>query len=202
MTIQITNEEYRDIELDIICHGYKEKRSTAWEVAEVFGDEDTLALVKRNINRLTRERNKLSKPLHIIDLNTRWVLNSLNEYQVELIEKEIKKQKLLLSIIQAKVDEENGIVPTEDKKVGVNDLEIARAREYPIKELMESYGVEFTRDFASCPWHVEDTGSLHYIKERNTVHCHGACSRSYDTIDVVKHFSSCGFIDAVKKLAN
>ena len=202
MAIQITKEEYQDFEINIICRGYKKPRLTVWEIAEIFGDEDTLAIVKKKINILTRQRNKLRKPLFIIDLDTRWFYNSLNKYNASLIEKEIKKQKLLFNIIQSKMDEENGVVPEESSKQGVNDVEISKARDIPIKELMESYGVEFKRDFAECHWHVEKSGSLHYIKERNTLHCHGGCSRSYDTIDVVMHFNSCGFIEAVKKLAN
>lgn len=202
MIIPITEEKYRDSEINIICRSYKKPKLTVWEISEIFGDEDTLTLVKKKINILTRQKNKLTKPLHIIDLNIRWVVNGVNKHKAALIEKEIKKQKLLLSIIQSKVDEENGVVPKESNKQGVNDVEILKAREVPIKELMESYGVEFKRDFAECPWHIEKSGSLHYIKKRNTTHCHGGCSRSYDTIDVVMHFNNYGFIDAVKMLSN
>lgn len=196
-----TKEEYIESQIDAICREYKKPNLTVWQIAEVFGNEEAIPLVKKRINILTRERNKLMKKQFIIDLDLRYIINSLNEYKASLIEKEIKSQKLLLKAVQMKVDADNGVVPSVESKQGVNDIDILRAREYPIKELMESYGVEFKRDFASCPFHIEDTASMHYIKDRNTVHCHGGCSRSYDTIDIVRHFNNCGFIEAVRKLA-
>lgn len=73
---------------------------------------------------------------------------------------------------------------------------IEKARQYPIDEL-----INFKHGFARCLWHEEKTGSLHFIKERNTAHCHGACGRSYDSIDAARKLFSLHFRDAVKKLS-
>ena len=195
---KLTLEEYNEQETYIICRNYRTPGLTVWDIAEIFSDDDIVDLVKKRINILTRQRNKLKKPYLLIDVDLRWVKNEVNQYRADKIDDEIKSQKLLLNAIESNLAKARG----EDIKPigGITELDKLRAKEVPIKELLGKFGVEFKRDFASCVWHSEDTGSLHYIKSRNTVHCHGACSRSYDTIDVVKHFNNCGFIEAVKFL--
>jgi CHC2 zinc finger len=73
---------------------------------------------------------------------------------------------------------------------------IAKAREYPIDEM-----IEFKRNTARCPFHNEKTGSLHYYQKQNKAHCFGACGKSYDSIAIYMQLHSCNFIQAVKELS-
>jgi len=79
------------------------------------------------------------------------------------------------------------------RQTAVGDIDKARA--YPIDEI-----IEFKHDFAKCLWHNESTNSLHFIKERNTAHCFGACGRSYDSIDAARKVWNLSFKEAIKKL--
>lgn len=80
---------------------------------------------------------------------------------------------------------------------GVTDEEIARARSYPIPDI-----IKFNRaKKALCPYHHEDTPSFHYYPKTNTTYCF-SCSKSADAIDLYQHTNSVDFITAVKQLNN
>lgn len=82
-----------------------------------------------------------------------------------------------------------------ERKFSGDTSEIARAKSYPIPEL-----VKFSRDHkACCIWHNESTPSLHYYKANNTVYCFG-CGKHGDAIDVYRQVHGCSFVDALKKL--
>lgn len=73
---------------------------------------------------------------------------------------------------------------------------IYSAKAYPIDQLMT-----FVRRKAKCLWHNEDTESLHYYKDTNSVFCFGMCGRAYDSIDVYMKIKGCRFKEAVDDLA-
>lgn len=79
------------------------------------------------------------------------------------------------------------------KREEVSD-EIARAKSYPIHEL-----VEFSKLKACCLWHKEKTASMHYFVKNNRVYCFG-CGKGGDAIDVYKQLHGCSFKEAVSKL--
>ncbi len=81
-------------------------------------------------------------------------------------------------------------VPTK----GISQSDIERARQYPIDNF-----IDFKHKVASCIWHNERTGSLHYYKKTNTVYCFG-CGKSADVIDVYMKIHGCNFLTAVKAL--
>ncbi len=171
----------------------REPNITFLMLAEMFGeDEGTRKLAQTRIRKLTRERNIFLRPSLFVNRDLRWVRDEVNKIQADEIDKQIKYYQNFL-------DASDSVKKEEMKLRGVNEFDIARAKEVPIVELLESYGVMFKRDFAVCPWHGEKTGSLHYIKERNTAHCMG-CHKNADTITVVQHFKNCSFIEAVKSL--
>jgi len=72
---------------------------------------------------------------------------------------------------------------------------IARAREYPVEELLE-----FKRGVAHCLWHNDTNASLSWDKKRNRVHCF-PCDKDANSIDIIMAQDSCSFPVAVKKLA-
>lgn len=69
-----------------------------------------------------------------------------------------------------------------------------------IREVMEHYGVQFSRrGFALCPFHTEKTPSLSIKNERFT--CFG-CGASGDVIDFVRMYFGINFGQAVVRLNN
>lgn len=75
------------------------------------------------------------------------------------------------------------------------DSNISRAKSYPITEMIAFNHAHKAR----CPWHAEDTPSMHYYKKTNTVYCFG-CGKHGDAIDVYRAIHGCSFTVALKKL--
>lgn len=101
-------------------------------------------------------------------------------------EKTIKAHSIHIAFLKGKKISQKG---------GVTDIQIERAREHPIHELLD-----FKNDLAKCLWHTEAHGSLHYYRKGNRVHCFGACGRSRDAVDVYMQLHGVDFINAVKAL--
>jgi hypothetical protein len=171
----------------------REPNITFLMLADMFGeDESARKIAQTRIRQLTRERNEFLRPSLLIDKNRRWVRDEVNKIKAEQIDKQIKYYQNFLNASDPKKKEQM-------KTRGVSESDILKAKEYPIVELLESFGVLFARDFAVCPWHSERTASLHYIKDRNTCYCQG-CHKHVDSIEVVKHFRNVNFVEAVKSL--
>lgn len=83
----------------------------------------------------------------------------------------------------------------ESSKNYVTDEDIERAREFPISSLLDFN----SSGFCNCIFHTEDTPSMRYYTDTNSVYCFG-CGRSADTISVYMKIYNIPFIDAVKKL--
>lgn len=189
----VTNEEILDSELLRYSRERREPNITFLMLAEMFGeDEDARKAAKSRIRALTIERNKILKPVFYVDKNRRYVHDEVNKLLAEPLDKQIKYYYNFLNA-------SDPVKKEQMKSRGVSETDIARAKEVPIVELLESFGTEFRHDFAVCPWHGEKTGSLHYIKERNCVYCLG-CHKHADTITVAQHFRNLNFIEAVKSL--
>jgi hypothetical protein len=86
------------------------------------------------------------------------------------------------------------LAPSKSRK-GVTDEMIARAKQYPVEEL-----IEFKRHVAKCPFHEERTSSLHFYKKDNKCHCFGGCNKSYDSIAIYQQLNNCSFVQAVERL--
>ena len=99
-------------------------------------------------------------------------------------EKLIKRYRFLLTQFNPKSKQTNGVTP----------LEIVRAKEYDVRNL-----IDFKHYNACCIFHTEDTPSLHYYEQSNSVHCFG-CGKSADAIDVYRQLNNCSFVEAVRKL--
>lgn len=72
---------------------------------------------------------------------------------------------------------------------------IEQAKEYPITSMLKFNHAHK----AVCPWHAEDTPSLHYYAKSNTVYCFG-CGKHADAIDVYRAIHGCSFTNAVNAL--
>ena len=82
-----------------------------------------------------------------------------------------------------------------DSKGAITDEMLEIAKQYPIDKLIEFQGGK-----ALCFNHEEKTPSMTIFK--NKAHCHGACGRSWSTIDVLIERDNFKFVDAVKYLCN
>lgn len=78
------------------------------------------------------------------------------------------------------------------KEERVTGEDIAKAKEYPITNLIES-----RRNMAKCPFHPDKTASL-YLKN-NFFHCFG-CDKSGDVIDFVMETEGMSFKEAIRRL--
>lgn len=179
--------------IDEIVRSYRPPvRWTAFTLAEAFGDDPELPEhLEKLIKKDKSEHRRLMKFEPVVDPELRWVRQAVNQHKADsLYGARIKLLERVLEIITAPKSE-----VTDGR---ITDEQIARAREYPITNF-----IEFRRGFASCPWHAENTGSLHLLPNTNETraHCHGACGRSYDGIDAYMNIYKCNFATAVKALA-
>lgn len=111
----------------------------------------------------------------------------LNPLRIEQ-RKILKRDLMYISMLSGKSSTRNPI--------GVTPLEIAKAKEFPISEL-----IEFNKHHqAICPFHNERTASLHYYQKSNTAHCFGACQKTFDSIEAYRKLNNCSFVEAVRKL--
>jgi len=167
---------------------------TAYTLAAEFGDDEELVpLLEKLIRRHKTAYKKMTKFSAVTDPHIRWVVEELNLLQAEQEHGEpLKRLETIHRLVTTPVD----ATPNENR---VTDAQIARAREYPITNL-----IEFRRGFAVCPFHGEKTGSLHLLPNSNETkaHCHGACSKTYDAISAYMLLHNCNFISAVKGLSN
>lgn len=189
----VTDEEILESELLRCNRERREPNITFLQLADIFGDdEDARKSAQTRIRSLTRQRNQLLRPSLLVDKNRRWIRDEVNKFEADKLDKQIK---FYTNFINAS----NPTKKEEMKTRGVSETDIARAKEVPIVDLLESFGVLFVRDFAVCPFHGEKTASLHYIKERNTCYCQG-CHKHVDSIAVVQHFRNVNFVEAAKSL--
>jgi hypothetical protein len=138
-------------------------------------------LKKKEYNELIKETSshikKLQDSLHYTKGNELW-----KQVLSDEIEDYITKNKKMKFLFKG------------SKK---NILDIQKAKEYPINELLEFNN----RGFVDCLWHgPERTPSLSWDKKRNKAHCFAGCG-DFDSIDILLKINpNEDFISAVKKL--
>lgn len=81
-----------------------------------------------------------------------------------------------------------------ERKAYSNDR-VTNAKLYPITNILE-----FHKGKALCPFHNENTPSLHYYHKTNTCYCFGGCSKAYDAISIYMQKYSVSFKEAVEQL--
>lgn len=84
-----------------------------------------------------------------------------------------------------------------EKTTLINEMDIIRAKEFPVNELVKFNSQKFAR----CIWHSDNTPSMKYYPKTNSVHCF-SCSKSGDSIAMAQQLFGENFINAVKRLAN
>ena len=135
----------------------------------------------------TRDIQKLSfkvQPAYIA------YLDDLITRLQEGYEKDIKKYQWQLNYLDNLKHPEK-----KPKGSGVTELEVGRAKQYPIPNL-----IEVRRGTATCLWHDDRHPSMKLYDKQNRVHCF-ACGHSGDSIDVYMALNGCDFRTAVRALA-
>jgi hypothetical protein len=79
--------------------------------------------------------------------------------------------------------------------LGDNPLDIAKAKSYPIENLIQVDHNGFTK----CPFHSEKTPSFKVYRKQNRFHCF-SCGADGDSIDLVCKMNSLDFKSAIKFL--
>lgn len=81
-----------------------------------------------------------------------------------------------------------------DRKISSD--RVLNAKTYPITKLLK---FDRTKK-ALCPFHAENTPSLHYYSKTNTTYCFGGCGRAYDAIAIYQKLHHLTFPIAVSDL--
>lgn len=100
---------------------------------------------------------------------------------IRIIKREIKKAESMLNPV--KIDNNR-----------ITDEDIARAKDYPVDQL-----VEFYKGKAVAWCHADKSPSLHHNRKGNRAHCF-PCGKSYNGIDILMTRDGMTFIEAVKFL--
>lgn len=157
--------------------------------------------------------SKLSELCKIFDVSLSWALGKRLEYLNScLVEIGDSIQSLLerkdncidevdRMLTERQLHRERKAYRSMEYKIGywknpkekISDEDIERAREYPIKELLN---IE-KRGNISCPFH-DDKHPSASIKD-NKLHCF-TCGETWGSIDVVMKRDNMGFMEAVKFL--
>lgn len=161
---------------------------------------ETFPQAKSTIKRLIKENEKFLEeaqeyqnevrgflasrvPIYDIGICTTLVVTVTYGGKIKEAEENLSRLRRLLYLYE----------PPKPTKDGITDADIARAKEVPIRNL-----VEVRMNTARCPFHNEKTGSFHIYKD-NHAYCFG-CHKRADAIDVAMQIQELTFIEAVKWL--
>lgn len=184
-----------DYEMDLLAERRAYKHPSFNELLEIF--PEAVSTAKRETKRQMSDIEKSIAGL-----------SDLRNAEIERIYKEEKPRYHSacidglnegLASVREKYKEELRVLSWRfNKKVATNGVtpdDIARAKAFPMTSL-----IEVGKDGkALCVWHSERTGSMHYYRKTNNVHCFG-CNKSGDTIDVYQILHGGSFNVAVKAL--
>jgi hypothetical protein len=163
-------------------HEYLDEEQRAYEMAERHYYQVELPKVREELQLMKEdfpeeERNRMRRE---------YLLDRIKELKKEYLKTQDKKigKKLHQLMTEAK------IFMHPDK--GVSPDQIAKARQYPLKEL-----VRHKNYMAQCPFHNDRKPSMNI--RNNFFYCH-ACGESGDVIDFVRKRDGLSFKQAVIKL--
>ncbi|MBP6944615.1 hypothetical protein KBD61_02005 [Patescibacteria group bacterium] len=95
-------------------------------------------------------------------------------------------------------------IKIKPSRSGVNQEQIARAKEYPILQIAEFHLQNIKKCGGTyrtlCPYHDERTPSFYLYPQTNTFHCYG-CQEHGDVISLTKKLHNLGFVETIKYLA-
>ena len=156
-------------------------------------EEESIKEIQDNANWL---RNELAEkvPMMDVDIATKLAVVSLHgkeAYVSGLYNSEDRHIGNRLGYLTRRL---RAITPVRKSSVGVNDMDIERAKAVPISSL-----VRFVRHTAQCLWHTDNNPSLYLYEKENRVNCF-SCGRNEDAIGVYMALNGVDFATAVRAL--
>jgi hypothetical protein len=151
-------------------------------------------LYRHRLSLICEEIDRVTDRLFVIHDAIDRVIEERNLTAIMLLRERQEEEKAKLDTLRRMLDKENPMRKGNDD----TDRQIANAREYPMEELLSSYGcvVKFRR--TRCPVHEGKNPSSFEVKD-NRGRCH-SCSWTGDSIDLVMKMEGCSFMEAVQKL--
>lgn len=189
---RLTPEETEHI--DRVAHHYnkhvrEDVPTRPFELARIFPESKTYLLARNKeiaeeLQKLQDQDRKISAKLMAFkDKELREEMLRKNEDKRFYLNAERDRNKEVLSCMG-----------TKGKRIRDFNMELERARDYPIDRL-----IKFTRLKAKCIWHTDRSPSLHYYKKKNKVYCF-SCKKGGDVFDVVMQLNNCNLKEAISFL--
>jgi hypothetical protein len=163
------------------------------ELLKVFPQAKTIVKEQlRDLNKALISLRDYEK--QIIDICYRKIDNVLKreETQEFFLELEINIPR---KKIEAQIKQKEFMLRSVDIAESSTGLDISRAKQYPITQL-----IEFKGNVARCIFHSPDKNpSMYYYPRNNKVKCF-SCGKLADAIDVVQQLQGCSLKEAVAYL--
>lgn len=159
------------------------------EVAEIFPEGKTyLNQRKKDLAVLLEELLEEERALEADPELRKHKNKELKELKKGVIE--AKRERLLGERQEA--DTILGFMnPRKSKAVKNFQVELARAKDYPIEKLLP-----FIRNKTKCIWHSDSDPSLYLYRKDNRVHCF-SCGKGGDSVDVVMQMNGVSIGEAI-----
>jgi len=130
-----------------------------------------------------------------LDMRMRYLFGLMEGWKEFISGRTSEIPALTYPAIQKQIEALHRYESDPNPKGKITDDMIATAKEYPIEKV-----IDFDkRGNAMAFCHVDKNPSLSWYKAANKAHC-WSCSRSFDTIEVLRQRDGMSFISAVKEL--
>lgn len=189
--------QYREVTFPMITDPDTLHYLTAHEEARQY--EEHRNKIKREQERWT-DRFKVPKGLNKKELTA---LQKATQKQIDFWLDWTRKpdineitKEFCESVREKWAKKKESIVAILNLHEGFGEVNIEKAKQYPIEQLLE-----FRGGFANCPFHgPEKTNSMKLYKDRNKAHCFG-CGMDADAIDIYQKINNVDFNTAIKALS-
>jgi hypothetical protein len=172
--------------------------TTIYELASTY--PEAREYLEKKVAQQDKEIVKLNELLKKIKANPLYKKQENKQLRALLIFSTTRDRNRLVQQVEWNESIIDAIKAKGRKKVpkgALTESEILQAKSIPVTNF-----IQFGRDNkACCIWHNEKTGSMHYYKKTNKVHCFG-CNQGGDVVDVIQQMHGIDFRDAVRFLIN
>lgn len=155
-------------------------------------------VVQHRFSLICKEIDRAVEDIDISHGLVKKAINGGNLIALVFVKNRINERKKELGALIRLLEKEAPVPVQQMKRNEITDMMIARAKDYPYEDLLDSYGVQVKRGRCRCPIHKGENPTSFEIKN-NYASCH-ACGWTGDTIAFVREMEGCSFREAVKKL--
>ncbi len=155
-------------------------------------------VVQHRFSLICKEIDRAVEGIDLTHNLLKKAINDGNLVALVLVKNRINERKKELGALIRLLEKEAPVPVQQMKRNEITDMMIARAKDYPYEDLLDSYGVQVKRGRCRCPIHKGENPTSFEIKN-NYASCH-ACGWTGDTIAFVREIEGCSFREAVEKL--